>query len=65
MVELQKMMLFQLNAVNPQKQSGAKYCGVFALANVFHLANGDKVCRSNFDQREMREDVVQCFTSFS
>ncbi len=46
-VELQKMMLFQLNAVNAQKQSGAKDCGVFALANVFHLANGDKVCRIN------------------
>ncbi len=62
MVELQKMMLFQLNAVNAQKQSGAKDCGVFALANVFHLANGDKVCRINFDQRKMREDVVQCCT---
>ncbi len=38
------------------------YCGVFTLANTFHLANGDKVCRINFDQRKMREHVVQCYT---
>ena len=54
--------VISIECCNAQKQSGAKDCGVFALANAFHLANGDKVCRSNFDQRKMREHVVQCFT---
>ena len=44
-----------------QKQIGAKDCGVFALANAFHFANGDDISHINFDQCKMRSHIVKCF----
>ena len=43
------------------EQSGASYCGLFAIATVTAISNGQDLCMLEFDQFLMRKHLLQCF----
>lgn len=44
-----------------QQQRGSCDCGVFTIANAFHIASGNDLEYTTFDQTKMRSHLIQCF----
>ena len=44
-----------------QKQTGATYCGLFAIAIAIAIASGLNPSKMNFRQEVMRAHLVNCF----
>ncbi len=49
----------QLVAV--QQQRGRADCGLFAIAFAVELAHGNNPEYTSYDQKQMREHLIQCF----
>ena len=45
------------------QQHGSKDCGLFAIAHAWHLAQDDKPQDLVFEQKKMREHLINCFDS--
>ena len=44
-----------------QQQRDYTFCGLFAIAFVFHAARGDDLTRISFHQDKMRQHLAKCF----
>lgn len=51
-----------LTVPSVQQQVGANDCGLFAIAFAVHAALGESVDELEFDQAQMREHLIKCFT---
>ena len=47
---------------NVQQQLGGNDCGLFAIAFAVHAALGESVEKLEFDQAQMRDHLIKCFT---
>ena len=59
LVRTSKSVLY-VNVVNVQRQSGTSDCGLFAIANITHIAFGLNPCMYMFKQEAMRQHFLQC-----
>ena len=50
-----------ISSVPVQQQRGSCDCGVFVIANAFHLASGNDLEHVAFDQTKMRSHLMECF----
>ena len=55
--ELGRQRSLIVTSVPVQQQEGSTDCGLFAIANAFHAAQGDSVSGLHFDQGKMREHL--------
>ena len=53
--------LLKVTAACPQKQMGANDCGLFTIANMVSLCNGEDLGRIRFLQHRMRDHLIKCF----
>ena len=55
-------IVLNVDVDNVQQQVGVNDCGLFAIANTVHAALGESVDRLSFDQSQMRNHLIKCFT---
>ena len=52
----------KIKIIPVQKQSGSKYCGLFAVAIATSLAYGEDPQDFTYDQDSLRTHLMDCFT---
>lgn len=53
----------QIKMIQCRKQTGAKDCGIFAIAFATAITHGLNPSRQNFNQQVMRAHLVDCFNN--
>ena len=51
---------FSVKLSSVSKQSGSSDCGLYAVANITHIAFGDDPSLVIFNQSKMREHLLKC-----